>query len=248
MTITSQYAATCTRCHQPIAPGEQIEWKRGQGSRHLTCQAQPIPEPTGDLKKVVEHLRAQRDKNRMNDFQSSLLRQFERNGSLSPKQIQAILRKLDAPGRQPVPDVPSGRYAVTVGGDVRLVHVWVIEPEKSRSGERVQRLYEIQHVKDRGVMIKGADELAIVSEIAKNPQRAAREFGHRTGHCSRCGSGLDSNLSRVLGIGPVCLIHYAGREDAKPIRQAGRDALRDAGIDPDDVNDDLSAVDRSKLL
>jgi hypothetical protein len=41
MTITSRYAGKCASCGGRIHPGDRIEWQKGQGSRHITCQVGP---------------------------------------------------------------------------------------------------------------------------------------------------------------------------------------------------------------
>jgi hypothetical protein len=83
-----------------------------------------------------------------------------------------------------------------------------------------------------------------VLEIAKDPGEAAVMFGHRTGRCSRCGEDLKVNLSRKMGIGPVCAKHWFAN-DVRLARMAdAREKLRAAGIDPKDSNDDLSGVQK----
>lgn len=37
MTITSKFASTCKSCGTRIAVGEQINWERGQGAKHVKC-------------------------------------------------------------------------------------------------------------------------------------------------------------------------------------------------------------------
>lgn len=37
MQITSKYASECSGCGEIIAKGERVEWERGNGVRHLTC-------------------------------------------------------------------------------------------------------------------------------------------------------------------------------------------------------------------
>lgn len=41
MTITSKYDGVCKRCGGKIRRGEQIEWTRDGGARHLECPAEP---------------------------------------------------------------------------------------------------------------------------------------------------------------------------------------------------------------
>jgi len=38
--ITARYAGVCRRCGQPIRPGDQIEWERGQGVEHVECDGE----------------------------------------------------------------------------------------------------------------------------------------------------------------------------------------------------------------
>ena len=37
MSITAKYAAVCSSCKGRIAPGQKIEWTKGQPVRHTTC-------------------------------------------------------------------------------------------------------------------------------------------------------------------------------------------------------------------
>lgn len=48
MTITARYAATCTACHRPVTPGQQIEWRKGSRDvRHTDCDAPVAPAGPG---------------------------------------------------------------------------------------------------------------------------------------------------------------------------------------------------------
>lgn len=54
MTITARYASRCAACQGSIAVGEQIEWVKGQPSRHAACpatrptfRAQPMADARG---------------------------------------------------------------------------------------------------------------------------------------------------------------------------------------------------------
>lgn len=46
MTITAKYKGTCTVCNNPIAVGEQIEWKKGSGSTHAECTSTAAVAPS----------------------------------------------------------------------------------------------------------------------------------------------------------------------------------------------------------
>lgn len=43
-----------------------------------------------------------------------------------------------------------------------------------------------------------------LKKIAKNPEKASRRFGLEFKRCGVCGRGLTNDVSRALGIGPVC--------------------------------------------
>jgi hypothetical protein len=50
MTIKARYAGRCGRCGGAINAGDEMEWSRGQPTRHLTCPASTATtEPTADV-------------------------------------------------------------------------------------------------------------------------------------------------------------------------------------------------------
>jgi hypothetical protein len=234
--MTARFPGTCLRCHRPIAVGDQIEWKKGEGATHApgVCEAQAIPEPEGDLKRVVDHLYDRSRKGTLNEFTASLLRQYEKKGTLSEKQQQAILKRLKAPDAPPVPQLPAGRYAVTVDQEVLLVNVW-----HPKGNPEVQRLYRVQSHDDSGDVLRGDLELKAALEIKKDPAAAAIEFGHRTGHCFRCGAELDVNLSKSMGVGPTCAKHVKENDNRLAMMAEHREHIRSHGFDPADRNDDV---------
>jgi hypothetical protein len=137
----------------------------------------------------------------------------------------------------PLPEVPAGRYYVreaTMGVD------GFIQVDKPTTGKWAGYTF-VKDITDGTSWdaqrkIKGREAAAILAEIAKDPARAAQEYGFRTGHCGKCHTKLDVNLSRHMGAGPVCAVHYG--IDPAPYR----DELRAAGIDPTGSNDDLSVL------
>jgi hypothetical protein len=132
--------------------------------------------------------------------------------------------------------VPDGRYAVQLDNEWKLYRVW-----RGTRNPDVQRLFAVQGT-EKGERVSGAEELAAATAIAVDPGEAAIEFGHRTGHCSRCGEELKVNLSRELGIGPVCMKHWFADEQRYARNAVARDKLRAAGIDPADRHDNLQAA------
>lgn len=45
MTITSKYNSRCKKCNGHITIGQQIEWDKEHGPRHITCPKDKAPQP-----------------------------------------------------------------------------------------------------------------------------------------------------------------------------------------------------------
>jgi hypothetical protein len=163
------------------------------------------------------------------------------------QQVYSIVPKAKKEAATPLPGpdvVPAGRYAFPVDSPVidgpetwMFVKIWRAPKDKS-----VVRAY----------MCKGTDQLgqgeqtntkdALDRIVELGPTRSAQEFGWRTGNCGRCGTELDVNLSRKLGLGPVCLKKQSGPEKANSLRAGAREELRAKGIDPDAKFDPIVGV------
>lgn len=101
--------------------------------------------------------------------------------------------------KKPAPvDVEDGRYAL-------------------RGEDGVVRFYRVKHAKSSGrvyAMIQAGSELhpvrwyeggrQVVERIAEDPEAAQVLYGRELGECYDCGRDLTDELSRSLGIGPVC--------------------------------------------
>jgi hypothetical protein len=178
-------------------------------------------------------------------------RQMEMNASPLPgdeitvskfRASEWITRLLDKPRSQgtqqkltdtPLPLVPDGRYAVEIDGAWHLFRIW-----RGTRNPFVQHVYAVAGT-EKGDRIYDAQERAAVLAIEKDPGQAAIDFGHRTGHCSRCGKELERNLQRWLGIGETCMKHWFADEARYEKCRIGREQLRAAGIDPTEKHDDL---------
>lgn len=135
-------------------------------------------------------------------------------------------------------EVPAGRYAIQwPAGDWRLCRVW----RGTRGDNPPVFVYAVKGV-EKGERLDRISETIALALIKKDPGKAALEFGHRTGSCSKCGKELDVNLSRKLGMGPVCMKNWFGKVERDGMRSAARDELRAAGLNPADKLDDLAAV------
>lgn len=52
MTITARFAGKCTVCGGSIAAGDEIEWSKGRGSKHVACAAGAAKPPARESKPV----------------------------------------------------------------------------------------------------------------------------------------------------------------------------------------------------
>lgn len=90
----------------------------------------------------------------------------------------------------------SGEFARRFTNDTTFFHVWV----GSRGGWKVYL-----HVSDDDRHeVPWPLKRDILLAIARDPAAASARFGHEKGRCGVCGRGLTNDLSRELGIGPVC--------------------------------------------
>lgn len=131
--------------------------------------------------------------------------------------------------------VPAGRYAVEIDGKMRLIRVW-----RGTKNPNIVQVYEVRGT-EKGTRLSRGDEVKALFAVADDPGAAAREFGHRTGKCSKCGKGLDVNLSRKLGVGPVCLKAWYSEDERKAMLDSARADLREAGLHPTEKFDRFAA-------
>jgi hypothetical protein len=97
--------------------------------------------------------------------------------------------------------IPRGRYALESAGadwanDTTFFKVWV--------GERGGWSIKVQASDEEYAINKWETKLWVLREIAKDPEAALRRYGRELGKCGICGRTLTNDLSRELGIGPVC--------------------------------------------
>jgi hypothetical protein len=154
-------------------------------------------------------------------------------------EIYEIAERKDEPKNGPVlpgPDVvPAGRYAypVMVDGveEWRYVKIW-------RKQDKVAA-YAIKGL-EKGSKVDRQEALLAIAAFGTG--KAAQEFGWRTGYCGRCGDELKKNLSRKLGIGPVCIKKVHSPSTVRSLMAGARKELRDAGLDPEAAYDSLAGV------
>jgi hypothetical protein len=157
------------------------------------------------------------------------------------KQIYAIasqqtLPKVEADVPLPGKDiVPAGRYAYPIEVDGQeqwqFVKIW-------RRLDRVAA-YAVKG-REQGAPVNKRHALEAI--VAYGVGLAAQQYGWRTGHCGRCGDELKVNLSRKLGMGPVCMKAVYADGPRLTLMRTARKELRDAGLEPDGKFDSLEAV------
>jgi hypothetical protein len=103
-------------------------------------------------------------------------------------------------------EVPSGTYALDGSGANETVFYtvkWWGGEGKSRDGKRRASVY-LQTGPDE-TRVDFRQGLAIIGRIKDaGPLEASQRYGREIGECGVCHSPLTNDVSRELGIGPVC--------------------------------------------
>jgi hypothetical protein len=156
-------------------------------------------------------------------------------------------------------DLPTGYYAIKKrctcpggerpengvhipscdGGQLRFYRVW----RGTRNKSYIKMF--VQHGPDETEIPFGPELHAIAVRIAEAPLEAMRLYGRHIGSCGSCGKRLTNRVSRLLDIGPVCGKHKCDPEIWDDMKARAKQALMDAGLDPDaDVEDtdDLARI------
>jgi len=100
--------------------------------------------------------------------------------------------------------VPAGRYAIATPGEKNqhgFFKLWIGD----RGGWALRR-----QVSDDFVPMERTNQLRVLAEIARDPLGASQLFGQLIGACGVCGRTLTNDLSREIGIGPVCRERFRG--------------------------------------
>ena len=152
---------------------------------------------------AAEYLHSLNNAGKLNDFTNSLLGQLERNGSLSDKQRDCLLknRKPESQERpqQERPEVPAGRYAVeNEEGELRFYKV-----DRPTEGKWAGYTFVKVQASDDFHPVRGKAAVSILRKIEADPQAAMLRYGAELGRCGHCNRTLTSEW-RERGIGPVC--------------------------------------------
>ena len=97
--------------------------------------------------------------------------------------------------------VANGRYAVTEADGV-LRFFRVNTPEEGRW--RGRTFVDVMASDERHPIKDPKRRTAILALIAVDPKAAMLRYGQEIGSCGHCGRTLTNELSRQIGIGPIC--------------------------------------------
>lgn len=99
-------------------------------------------------------------------------------------------------------DIPAGHYAITTADGLRTSFYKVDTPTEGRWAGYI--FVKLQ-VSERYERISRQQRDYVLDYIAEvGPESAMRRYGLEIGRCGRCHITLTNNISRKLGIGPVC--------------------------------------------
>lgn len=155
----------------------------------------------------IQTLCRERDTEQLSGVQRDWLDQFD-FAKLNRKQASLVidgLKVLPKAQRQQVIDrsvVPSGRYAVIDPADEVLKFYKV---DNVTEGRWAGRTFLSIQASDELYAVKNAQtRTAILVRIAEDPKEAMLLYGKELGHCGHCRRTLTNEVSRELGIGPIC--------------------------------------------
>ncbi len=153
--------------------------------------------PTNDLDRARDYLEANAHKS---SFLTSVLNYFERYGTLTPKQLNAVLTNIEKDkaskrsNANPVTEVgmyrnAEGVFRVKQSKQSGNLYAMRFVPEATVKSERF--------VYERGgiYLIQASDRMTI---------EQAQELGALVGMCCVCGADLTNEKSVRAGIGSVC--------------------------------------------
>lgn len=230
--MQSSYPNTkCCVCLEPIQQGEDIEWTKGEGSRHIACIGQPAMQVKPErLARAVAFLTAKCADGKGGRFMTDVLDGYRKRGKLSIAQIEAVLSIADRPPLAGPDVLPAGNYCLPVlnlpskGNDLMFVKI-------KRWGEDGASAYLILGPREDRKLPAGK---TIDRIIEFGVAESAKLYGAEIGRCCICNSQLTNRLSRHLHIGPVCGGRVHDEDDWYVMRKQGKADLLADGLDPDD--------------
>lgn len=223
MTITAKFPGKCRKCGAAIEVGEQIEWIKGVGSEHVSCDPNAeldhwiatIDTPT--LVQVEAGLHKVLDSDEQSkysveqidiaaDQQARMKAEIQRRAdqSAAPEQPERSQPDVVSPG---VFEMDGAIYLVTKTKDGERLYAKQLRefklnvPRVLEDGTAVEYDCEWEYV--RGVVFD-------LSESDRMDIERAKALSIRYGRCLKCGRRLKARKSVEEGIGPVCRKSFGG--------------------------------------
>ena len=147
--------------------------------------------PEGDLDRLYKMLRISEDPE-----------EFGMGKDVASRTIAWLLKKPDKPKTEAqtpyermLPEVPDGRYAIPKEDGTLMFY-------SVKKGRHITFLDV--WASDAQYPIKNPVEKRRIMQAIKNDPDSGPRFGREIGRCYVCGRTLTDELSRQIGIGPVC--------------------------------------------
>lgn len=196
-----------------LREGEYCEFDKKVASGMIESLLKMPAKQNDDLKRVADELQRLNLEGRLNTFTASLHEQLERRGTLSEKQIAAVLKGMEKRAEntlgKTLPDVPAGRYAIESVTDGTIAFYKVDRPDSGRweGYTFVKRLVASGGFGDDLSEQRLSFEVTrtILEQIIEQGiEKSMSRYGHELGVCGHCGRTLTDEVSIERGIGPVC--------------------------------------------
>lgn len=136
------------------------------------------------MKNIVAFL----EENQDNDFYASLLAQYDRKGFLSERQLQCVERAIEERERRATRAAPV-KASIDLGQIIEI-KTWL-----------AKRLQNELHM---DFFLRNLEVTQVVAETAKAYQMKVKFVSRIACNCHVCGRALDNEISKAVGIGPVC--------------------------------------------
>lgn len=152
---------------------------------------------------------------KLNSFTSSLHEQLQRRGSLSDRQVAAVMRDIEKADRRRASE-RGGAPAVTQPGVYKMDGViYVVKPNKEKTGLYAKRIRELNSTRltEAGTVVEIEFDYmpGAVYDLKpehKMPLDEAKQYTIRYGRCIVCGRELKKAESVERGIGPICAGYF----------------------------------------
>lgn len=170
-------------------------------------------EAPSDLDRVRKFLEDREAADELNTFTTSILRQLRDRGTLTDRQVGAILKDVEKVERQTTVIDRDQTPAVTQPGVYEKDGViYVVKFNKEKTALYAKQIRELNstRITEAGTVVEiefdyAAGAIYKLAPEDKMPLERAKEYTIRYGRCIVCGRDLKKAESVERGIGPVCI-------------------------------------------